>query len=308
MKFEAQNILLENTPIGNIQIRYYGIIIVLAILVAAWIAARLARRDGKDPDHIWGAMFGAVILGIIGARLWFILFPPQSLIATGKTTAWFFEHFFDLQGGAIAIWTGGLSIFGAFLGGLIGALLYLRQQKLPIAPWLDIAAVALPLGQFIGRWANFINQELYGLPTTLPWGLQIESKFRVGIYTNTIEYPVFPDPNPTLFHPLFLYEALWSLVAFFVLLNLWQRYRKQWRPGTFTLLYIAQYSFVRYLLEFLRVELSIVTLGDIRINTSQAVTGIAFLISAGLAFMYLRSPQPAQPTATPSEPQATKAT
>lgn len=282
MEFGPQSITM-----GQIQIRYYGIIIVLAILVAATVAARLARREGKDPDHVWGAMFGAVILGIIGARLWFILFPPEALVAAGKDTAWYFQNFFNLQDGAIAIWSGGLSIFGAFLGGFLGAYLYMRQLKLPVLEWLDIAAVVLPLGQFIGRWANFINQELYGHPTGVDWwGITIDSQFRVAPYTSTIEYPA-----STLFHPLFLYEGLWSLAAFFVLLYLWQRFRPVWRPGTFFFLYVAQYSFIRYVLEFVRVELSLIDIGGITINTSQAITGIAFLISSALAVVWLRSPR-----------------
>jgi phosphatidylglycerol:prolipoprotein diacylglycerol transferase len=283
MEFGPQSI-----QIGQIQIRYYGIIIVLAILVAATVAARLARRDGRDPDHIWGAMFGAVILGIIGARLWFILFPPQSLIASGRDTAWFFQNFFNFTDGAIAIWSGGLHIFGAFLGGLIGVLLYLRANKLPLAPWLDIGAVVLPLGQAIGRWANYVNQELYGSPTTLPWGIRIDSAYRVPPYRSTIDFPV-----DTLFHPLFLYESIWNLAAFIVLLYIWQRFRKQLRPGTIALLYVAQYSFIRYLLEFIRVEVSVVTvqLGDTltRINMTQLVCGIAFVISVILLVIFYNS-------------------
>jgi phosphatidylglycerol---prolipoprotein diacylglyceryl transferase len=299
MEFGPQSI-----TVGPVQIRYYGIIIVAAILVAATVAARLAKRDGRDPDHVWGAMFGAVILGIIGARLWFILFPPQSLIAAGKDTAWYFQNFFNLQDGAIAIWSGGLHIFGAFLGGFIGAYLYLRQQKLAVAPWLDIAAVVLPLGQAIGRWANFINQELYGAPTGVDWwGIAIESQFRVAPYTSTIDYPA-----NTLFHPLFLYESLWNIVAFMVLLYLWQRFRHQWRPGTIFLLYVAQYAFIRYILEFVRVELSILTLGDLRLNVTQLIAGIAFLVSVGLLLTYSRSPHRVETSATPpSEAQKSKA-
>lgn len=283
MEFGPQSI-----EIGQIQIRYYGIIIVFAILVAATIAARLARRDGRDPDHIWGAMFGAVILGIVGARLWFILFPPQSLVAAGRDTAWFFQNFFNFQDGAIAIWSGGLHIFGAFLGGLLGVLLYLRANRLPMAPWLDIGAVVLPLGQAIGRWANYINQELYGTPTTMPWGIQIDSAYRVAPYTSTIDYPV-----DTLFHPLFLYESIWNLMAFIVLLYIWNRFRRELRPGTIALLFVAQYSFIRYLLEFIRVEVSVISvqLGDqlVRVNMTQAVCAVAFIISVILLAIFYSS-------------------
>ncbi|PJF25201.1 MAG: hypothetical protein CUN53_13980, partial [Phototrophicales bacterium] len=137
MEFQAEYILIAD----RLQIRYYGIIIVVAMLIAATVAARLAKRDGKDPDHIWGALTWAIIPAIIGARLWFVLFPPQTLIAQGNDTAWFLQNFFNLENGAIAIWSGGLSIFGAVLGGLIGGYLYMRRNKLPVGQWLDIAGV-----------------------------------------------------------------------------------------------------------------------------------------------------------------------
>src|SRR5262245_61582909 len=136
MEFQREYIEIAN----QLQIRYYGIIIVVAMLIAAWVAARLAKRAGYDPDHVWGALAWAIIPGIIGARLWFIIFPPNSLTAgcfdpdpaTACTdTIWFFQNFFNVQNGAIAIWSGGLSIFGAVLGGGFGAYLYFRRNKLP---------------------------------------------------------------------------------------------------------------------------------------------------------------------------------
>lgn len=268
--------------IGTIQIRYYGLIIVAAILIAATLAARIARREGKDPDHVWGAMFGAVILGIIGARLWYILFPPVSAVAIGHDTAWYFANFFNTQDGAIAIWSGGLHIFGAFLGGFIGSYLYIRSSKLNLVEWLDIAAIAIPLGQFIGRWANYINKELYGLPTGVNWwGLQIPREFRVAPYTSTVDFPV----AETLFHPLFLYEGLWMLLTCFVLWRLWRTQRESLKPGTLFLLYVASYSFIRYLLEFLRIELNLFRVYDgagnvtQRINVTQLLCIVGFLWS-----------------------------
>jgi phosphatidylglycerol:prolipoprotein diacylglycerol transferase len=274
--------------IGNIQIRYYGLIIVAAILVAASVAARLAKRQGKDPDHIWGAMFLAVILGIIGARLWYVLFPPVSSVAAGRDTAWYFANFFDLQNGAVAIWSGGLHIFGAFLGGFIGAYIYLSRNKLNVLEWLDIAAVALPLAQFIGRWANWVNQELYGLPTGVSWwGIAIERPFRVPPYTNLADTGF---PINTLFHPLFLYEGVLMLVVFFVLLRLFNTQRDSLKPGTLFFLYLASYSVVRYALEFLRIELNLFRITDAagnvtaRINVTQLMCGLGLVIAlVGLA-------------------------
>jgi phosphatidylglycerol---prolipoprotein diacylglyceryl transferase len=276
MEFGSQFITLFD----RVQIRYYGIIIVAAMLVAATVAARLAKRDGRDPDDVWGALTWAIIPAIIGARLWFILFPPQSLVAAGQDTAWFFQNFFNTTNGAIAIWSGGLHIFGAVIGGFLGAYLYLRRNNLPLWPWLDIAAVSLPLGQAIGRWANFVNQELYGVPTTLPWGITIDSAFRVEPYKSLIDFP----QATTLFHPLFLYESLWNFIAFFVLLNLFLRYRKNFKAGDLFLIYVMQYAFIRFLLEFIRVEQSIVA----GVNFSQVICALAFVVALALFVMRRR--------------------
>lgn len=330
MEFEQTYIV-----VGNLQIRYYGIIIVIALLLGAGVASMLARRNGRDPDHIWGGLTWAIIPGIVGARLWFILFPPISLTAgcgiegeVCQNTAWFLDNFFDSANGAIAIWSGGLSIFGAMIGGVFGAYLYLsrwhnriinlfisilrpvlwlsqavtwlaeslvarvngkdassfRYQRpasnfpdegMRLSPWMDIAAVAIPVGQALGRFANYVNQELYGAPTTLPWGIRIPRDARVAPYESLIDYP-----SDTLFHPLWAYEAIWSLIAFYVLWRVYHQYRDRLLSGDILLIYIAQYSFARFLLEFLRVEIA--TIGSSGINSSQTITLIAFLASVAL--------------------------
>ena len=302
MEFEREFIVIGNA----IQIRYYGIIIVAAMLAAAWVAARLAKRDGRDPDHVWGALTWAIIPGIIFARLWFVLFPPASLVlgcfdedpaTICQDTVWMLQNFFNTQNGAIAIWSGGLGIFGAVIGGLLGTYLYMRRNKLQMAYWLDIAGVVLPLAQAIGRWANFVNQELYGGITTLPWGITIDSRHRVAPYTSTVDYPV----STTLFHPLFLYESLWSIIAFFVLLQIFQRYRSRLRPGDIFLLWALQYSVIRFLLEFLRAEPAF--LPGTTINSSQVATAIGFVIAAAL-LVYRHRPGLAQPSPRVEQPVA----
>jgi phosphatidylglycerol:prolipoprotein diacylglycerol transferase len=279
MEFQAEYIEIAN----RLQIRYYGIIIVAAMLVAAFIAARLAKRNGQDPDHIWGGLTWAIIPAIIGARLWFVLFPPASIIAQGMDTAWFLQNFFNTTNGAIAIWSGGLSIFGAALGGFLGAYIYIRRNKLSLPYWLDIVGVVMPLGQAIGRWANYVNQELYGSVTTLPWGITIDASHRVEPYTSLVDYPA----ATTLFHPLFLYESLWNFLAFIVLLNLFQR--KVLRTGEIFLLFVMQYSFIRFVLEFIRVEVTLVS----GINVSQVACVIAFVGALILFIMGRRRAQPA---------------
>ncbi len=275
MSFEQEGIQLFD----QLQIRYYGLIIVFAMLVAAFVAARLARRDGKDPEHIWGALTWAIIPGIVLARLWFVFFPPISITAGCATaattdicrdTSWFLSNFFDLQNGAIAIWSGGLSIFGAVLGGFLGAYLYMRRNKLPVGQWIDIAAVALPLGQAIGRWANFVNQELYGTITTLPWGITIDSAHRVGSFTSTVDYPV----TTTLFHPLFLYEMIWNLIGVAVIILIERRFRLRW--GKAFGLYLIWYGLGRSWLEAIRID-----------PTSDALFGVPANIWASFAAIAL---------------------
>jgi phosphatidylglycerol:prolipoprotein diacylglycerol transferase len=200
------------------------------------------------------------------------------------------ENFFDTSNGAIAIWSGGLSIFGAILGGFIGTYLYLWKNKLTIPAWLDYAGLVLPLAQAIGRWANYVNQELFGKPicsgesvvnnageeitrlcNPTSWGLTIPAEKLPDIYLT-------PQYFNAKFHPLFLYESVWSLIAFFVLLWVFNKHRDRFNPGDFFLIYVAQYSFVRFLLEFLRVEVTKV--GDV--NLSQMVTAVAFAVAVGL--------------------------
>ncbi|GAB4576448.1 MAG: prolipoprotein diacylglyceryl transferase [Anaerolineae bacterium] len=278
--------------LGPLYIRFYGLLIVGGLLLAASLAAWMAKRDGRDPDHVWGALTWALIPGIIGARLWFVLFPSKEMVERGFTPGWFFSHPFDMVNGPLAIWNGGLGIFGAVIGGILGIVLYTRRNGLSFADWIDIGAVALPLGQAIGRWGNFVNQELYGYPTTLPWGITIDRFARVGPYQDMLTYP--PD---TRFHPIFLYESLWNALTVVVLLYLWLNHRKRFKQGDFLLLYVMSYSIIRFLLEFLRVDVTLVS----AINVSQATTllagGVALLIfiwrrrrGASQARRYLTNP------------------
>ncbi len=289
MEFLAEYVVIAN----RVQVRYYGIIIVFAMLVAAYVASRLARRDKQDPDHIWGALTWAIIPAIIGARLWAVLTPSASAVAAGQTTQWYFENFFDLQNGAIAIWSGGLSVFGAIIGGFIGGYFYVHRHKLNVWQYLDYAGIVLPLGQAIGRFANYVNHELYGVPTTLPWGISIDAANRVGPYRSLIDYPI----DSTRFHPLFLYEALFNLGVFAVLFWLFRTKRKALRYGDFFLMYVMAYSFVRFFLDFIRADVP--TVGGI--NSSQAITLLAF-VAAAVTFIYrwTRMPTVAEEPAAPT--------
>lgn len=407
MEFESQFI-----RIGQVQLQYYGIIIVSAMIIATLVGVNLAKRFGRDPEHIYGALTWAIIPGIIFARMWFVVFPPvtstntfvpqdftyslsinqiideegvlQPGFASGVVLAgitddsalaqvglqnndrvrsvrlpgtdeatpitdptaltallqqvdagsqvrvtverlvpkdrnWYLRNFFDLDGGGIAIWSGGLSIFGALLGGGAGAYLYLRKNNLRVPAWLDIAAVCIPLAQAIGRWANYVNQELFGdlvdksyiLALQIPESIGLEAiRAARGLPANApigeslLNYSVVDGAGRfyLTFHPLFLYESLWSLVAFGVLLWLYLNHRDRFRPGDFFLIYIAQYAFIRFLLEFMRLEVTLVN----GVNVSQVVTGMMFVVAVALLAVRLpassKDPRTYEQIAPPEPP------
>src|SRR3990172_5807071 len=149
---------------------WYGVIIMLGAVAGAWLAGREVKRRGGDPEVVWDLLVYLIIGGVIGARLWHVFTPPPSSIEQGITTAYYLTHPLDL----INLRKGGLGIPGAVIGGALALYFYARKHELSFAEWADIAAPALALGQAIGRWGNYFNQELYGAPTNLPWKIYIQ--------------------------------------------------------------------------------------------------------------------------------------
>lgn len=231
--------------IGPLPVRFYGIIIVTAALVGGFVATREARRLHENTERIWDALVWIVIAGIIGARLYHVLSTPAGCAENVPMCGWpwYRNHPFD----ALLIWNGGLGIFGAIFAGLIVVLLYVRHYKLPLGRYLDIAAPALIIGQAIGRWGNFVNQELYGPPTNFPWGLSIDAPHRYGPFADLTTYPV----ETTRFHPLFLYESLLNTIGFVVLVLLARKWRGR-QEGDLILIYMIWYGANRIFVESLR--------------------------------------------------------
>ncbi len=251
---------------------WYGIVVVVAAWIAVEVATWLAAHQGFDPGHVWHGLIPVILLGLAGARLWFVLFPPESVVANGLTAGWLLSHFFDLNQGAIAAWTGGLGMIGGMVGGTLGLFYYTRRHKLPSLPWLDIAAIALSLAQALGWWSSAFNGQGYGPVTTLPWGILITNPDqRVGPYTDLTRYPL----ASTYFQPVFAYESLWILLVFVALVVIYLRYRNRIRAGDLALSYLALYGIGRALLEFLRVNVS--RLGGV--NISQVVVAGAALVA-----------------------------
>ncbi len=230
--------------IGPLQVHWYGILIVSGAVLGAFVAARLARRKGENPEHVWNMLTVVLLLGILGARLYHVFSRPS-----GGFIGWDYyrEHPIEI----IAFWNGGfrgLGIYGGFIGGVIGLFLYTYLAKLRFFRWVDFAAPGLLLAQAIGRWGNFINQELYGPPTTLPWGIPIDCQHRFGDYLCP---PLGTVPADTRFHPTFLYESLWNLAGFGLLMLLALRFDKQLREGDLLAAYLIWYPLGRFWIELL---------------------------------------------------------
>lgn len=238
MKPPFDPILIHLGP--DFGVHWYGLLIVTGVMLGAVYAAWRARQDGENPDHIWNGLIVAIILSIIGARLYHVFSHPE-----GGTVGWNYyrEHPIEI----LYIWQGGLGIYGAIVGGVLGAVLYARRAQLRPLQWLDYGAPGLALGQFIGRWGNFINQELYGPPTNSSWGLLIDPPYRIAPFNNLTTYP-----SDTLFHPTFLYESLWCLLLFIALALISQKLKGRLLEGDILLGYIIGYPLGRFFIEYFR--------------------------------------------------------
>ncbi len=229
----------ELIRIGPLTLYWYGFLITIGALAGAYVASRQAKRKGIDPEHVWNALIPALIFGLIGARLYHVLSSPPG----GVGWDYYRQNPLDI----IAFWNGGLrglGIYGAIIGGAFGVWLYCRFAHLPFLTFLDIASPGLALAQTIGRFGNYFNQELYGYPTTLPWGIPIDLQHRL---------PQFADlPLETRFHPTFLYEAMLNLLLFVALMYISRRWDSWLRAGDVFLIYLIGYSLIRFTIEFQR--------------------------------------------------------
>ncbi len=245
------------------EIRTYALIILVGIVVATlWSSRRLTRRGG-EPGVVIDFLIWSVVLGLVGARLYHVLTHPNDYFYSGANL---WRVFF--------IWEGGNAIFGSLLGGAIGAYIASRQTGVRFLSFADAVAPGLLLAQAIGRLGNYVNHELYGLPTSLPWGLQIES-------TN----PAYPTglPDGTVFQPLFLYEIVWNVVGVLVLVALERRFRWGW--GKMFAAYLMWYGLGRSYLESIRIDPSEYSFLGVPFNVWAAI--LAFVL--GLVLFIVQS-------------------
>ncbi|KAA0234755.1 MAG: prolipoprotein diacylglyceryl transferase [Actinobacteria bacterium] len=225
--------------IGPLNLRLYGVMIALGVLAAVWLAQRQWRSRGGDPEDITVIALWAVPAGLIGARLYHVITDWSRLYA-------------DSPQDIVKIWQGGLGIPGGIaLGALVGAVVA-HRRGLDWRTIADCVAPALPLAQAIGRLGNYFNQELYGRPTDLPWGLEIDSENR------PVEYL-----DQETFHPTFLYEGLWNIGVMFILL--WIDRRHRLKPGRLFGAYLGLYFVGRLWVESIRIDTATEILG-LRVN------------------------------------------
>lgn len=218
--------------LGPFSLRWYGLLIALAVLLGLLVATRLGQRRGIEPAVIADLLPILVLAAVVGARLYYVAFEWRQ----------YQLNWLD----ALAIWRGGIAIHGALIGGTLALILYTRWRRIPFWTLLDVLVPSVALGQAIGRWGNFFNSEAFGLPTDLPWKLTIPFANR----------PVeFLDQSG--FHPTFLYESLWNLGVFALLLLLFglgQRGRIQLPAGALSCVYLLSYSTGRVWIEGLRID------------------------------------------------------
>jgi phosphatidylglycerol:prolipoprotein diacylglycerol transferase len=239
----------QGFSIGPLTIRFYAIIIIIGAILGSWFAARLAKRAGRDPEVILDILPWLLIGGIIGARLWHVFTPSASNQAMGVTTENYLRNPIDI----LKIWKGGLGIPGGVIGGALTLIIYCKAKKLNFLEWADYIAPGLLIGQAVGRWGNFINQEVYGGPSNLPWAITIDPLHRIPGFEQVAKY-----------HPLFLYESLLNFLAAGLLVLINRKWRKKLFTGDLFLLYLVLYPTIRFLLEFMRLDPS--TVNGININ------------------------------------------
>lgn len=241
---------INSFMVGPFKIHFYALCILAGMILAIWLAdRRLVQRGAKSGVALDIALW-TIPIAVIGARIFHVLTHSGDYFYPGA----------DLTA-VLRIWEGGIAIYGGLLGGALGAWIGANRSGIKFWSFADAVAPGILLAQGIGRWGNYFNQELFGLPTTLPWGLEINptnAAFPVGL------------PPETLFHPTFLYESLWNLIGVIILLALDKRLNLRW--GTMFGAYLIYYSLGRVITENLRIDPSDIILG-LRTNVLSAIGG-----------------------------------
>lgn len=248
--------------LGPFRVHFYALFILTGIVLALVLTESRLRARGAQSGVALDISLWAIPFGILGGRFFHVITHPNDYFFPGADLLAIFR-----------IWEGGLAIYGALMLGAVGAYIGARQSGIRFLSYLDAVAPGVLLAQAIGRWGNYFNNELFGLPTDLPWGLEIPSS-----------NPAYPAglPDGVLFHPTFLYESIWSLAGVALLLAADRRFNL--RHGKMLGLYMVYYSLGRIWVEAIRIDPSEIVLG-LRVNIWSAIAGIA----VGLAILLVQS-------------------
>jgi prolipoprotein diacylglyceryl transferase len=247
--------------LGPLTIHLYALCILLGIILALWLTQKRFARYGGRPEAVWDVAVWAVPFGIIGGRLYHVFSSPDAYFGPDGDLSLIPQ-----------VWLGGLGIWGAVALGAVGAWIGCRRAGIRLSAFADAAAPGVLLAQAIGRWGNWFNQELYGAPTDLPWGLEIDA--------DNAAFPASAEPG-TLFHPTFLYESLWNLAGVALLLLADRRFRL--RGGRMFWLYAAYYTLGRVWIEALRIDdAEMISLFGVTARLNVWVSIVVFLASVAI--------------------------
>jgi len=283
--------------LGPLEVRWYGIAYVALIAVGAWLAYTLARRRGERTDVIADGLIIVAIAALIGGRAYHVI----------DQWAYYQDHLAQI----VLPPYSGLGIYGGVATGLVAIVWYARRRHLSFWRWADIIAPSVLLAQAVGRWGNFMNQELYGPPTNLPWGIAIQCQYRVAEF-HCPGWPGTGDPTPVDAHfiPLFFYESMLSLIGVAVMLFLWSRFTSRRRiliAGDVGLLYFTWYGLERSLLETFRFGYNWTFFGIPMAQLIGVVVAIAGLAAMAVRHWWVRghpegTEAPAMPVPKPDSP------
>ena len=244
---------ISQFSIGPVTIHIYALCILMGIVLAVWITTTRWKKLGGNFDQVLDITLVSVPAGIIGARLYHIITTPERFFGPDGDWAEMFR-----------IWNGGLGIWGGVLFGALAAWAWCRHKHYPMALLADAIAPGLLVAQAVGRLGNWFNQELYGAPTTLPWGLKLNME-GTAIGHSEQCYDGATCPSGTLFHPTFLYEMIWNLIGAAIIVYIGSKAMKKLKAGSLFAVYIMGYTLGRTWIESLRIDYAHEFLG-VRIN------------------------------------------
>ena len=251
-------------------LRWYGVLVMLGAVSGALIAEREIKRRGENGESVWDALVWILPAGIVGARLWYVL---NSILGGSN-------YYTSQPAKILYIWEGGLHFFGGLLLGAIALYYYLKQNGMDFWLFLDAIAPAALIGQALARPANFINQELYGQPTKLMWGIPIDASHRLPQFSDLTQFPV----ETTRFHPTFAYEMILNILLALLLLWISRRYAEKMKPGAIFAGWLISAGLIRALIEFFRPDQP--RIGDSIVTYSMFVS-ILMAIS-GVVLLFIR--------------------